>query len=86
MMYSPMRWQRAVLDRDPALVLLLLRLLMLIEWICRQVLLQLLLFAFSQLVLLMIEPLKNYGTSVSLQVLVLLFVVQVNHLPIEKKR
>lgn len=83
MVHGPVRWQRTVLDRDSARVLLLLRL---IEWVCRQVLLQLMLFAFSQLVLLVVEPLKNYGTSVSLQLLVLLFVVQVDHLPIEKKR
>lgn len=82
MVHGPMRWQRTVLDRDSTR----LWLLRLVERVCRQLLLQLLLFAFSQLVLLMVEPLKNYGTSISLQLLVLLFVVQVDHLPVEKKR
>lgn len=79
-MYRPMRWQGTVFNWDST------RLLRLIERVCRQLLLQLLLFTFSQLVLLVVEPLKNYRTSVSLQLLVLLFVVQVDHLPVKEKR
>lgn len=100
MMHGSMRRQRAVLDRDTTrlLLLLLLLVLLLVEQrgcllllllmllVLLQVVIQLILFGFSQLILLVVESLKNYGTRISLQMLVLLLVVQVDHLPVKHER
>lgn len=102
-MHGSVRREWTVLDRDAAG---LLRGMLLIERVGRRWLL--VLFSFSQLILLMVESLKNCGgenefecqlltslkrsqyltngTSVALQVLVLLVFVQVNHLSVQHQR